>query len=302
VRLELGAGLEVLARVSGHHELGFSSLEAYALERCERSARWVQESRSIARRLEALPAVRKALITGAISFSMAQVIGKAARSDDEWAWLAEARVRTVREMRQRADRTQTPSENGGRGSDVAAHPVSESAGDELVTLTVTVDREDAWLFECARMVCRQISGLTESETLEALLGEGTSSLLVSVPRNDFADFDSSDDDVAQRQWEAELARWREDGEARCEKNVRERMKSEGLAGAGSGELRAVARGHLTEGCEQARDASALDAKLRQIAGELSRRDLALGQLADAFAAAGALGEQALTDRALLSAG
>ena len=74
LRFRLGAGLEALARRGGHHELGFSSLEAYALERCERSTRWVQESRALARRLEELPAVRRALLRGDIGFSMAQVV------------------------------------------------------------------------------------------------------------------------------------------------------------------------------------------------------------------------------------
>ena len=49
LRLSLGRGLEALARIDGHHERGFSSLEAYALERCERGARWVQESRRLAK-------------------------------------------------------------------------------------------------------------------------------------------------------------------------------------------------------------------------------------------------------------
>jgi hypothetical protein len=43
LRLWLGMGLERLARVGGHHELGYSSLEAYALDRCERATRWVQD-------------------------------------------------------------------------------------------------------------------------------------------------------------------------------------------------------------------------------------------------------------------
>lgn len=46
-RLRLGQALEVLGR-GGHFELGFSSLSAYALERCERGARWVQAARCLA--------------------------------------------------------------------------------------------------------------------------------------------------------------------------------------------------------------------------------------------------------------
>jgi hypothetical protein len=159
LRCKLGAGLEALARCSGHHELGFSSLESYALERCERSARWVQESRAIARRLEELPCLRRALLTGEVSFSMAQVVGKVARAENERAWLAELEVRTVREMQQlvrgRAAPTSTASEDDGSLANDGPGDELSASDEELTTLTVTVDREDAWLFECARMIGRQ---------------------------------------------------------------------------------------------------------------------------------------------------
>src|SRR6476620_4836108 len=61
LRVALGDGLEALARRGGHHELGFATVEGYALERCERSARWVQESRWLSRRLAELPTVRRAV-------------------------------------------------------------------------------------------------------------------------------------------------------------------------------------------------------------------------------------------------
>jgi hypothetical protein len=38
LRFEMGRGLDLLERTGGDHVLGFSSIEAYALERCERSA------------------------------------------------------------------------------------------------------------------------------------------------------------------------------------------------------------------------------------------------------------------------
>ena len=41
-RLRLGQVLEVMQRKACCFELGFSSLGAYALERCERTARWVE--------------------------------------------------------------------------------------------------------------------------------------------------------------------------------------------------------------------------------------------------------------------
>jgi hypothetical protein len=42
VRLAVGAALDTLASSGGYHELGFSSLEAYARERCERTGRWAR--------------------------------------------------------------------------------------------------------------------------------------------------------------------------------------------------------------------------------------------------------------------
>jgi hypothetical protein len=60
LRLRLGQVLEVLGR-GMCFELGFSSVGAYALERCDRSVRWVEGARCIARRLEALPELRRAI-------------------------------------------------------------------------------------------------------------------------------------------------------------------------------------------------------------------------------------------------
>jgi hypothetical protein len=133
LRCALGVGLEALAKIGGHHELGFSSMEAYALERCERSARWVQESRALARRLVALPRIRAALEAGEISFSMAQAIAKAATAADEATWLTEATRCTVREMQRRVkDR-----DEANAGQSIEARSPSKDA----VTLEITVDRE-----------------------------------------------------------------------------------------------------------------------------------------------------------------
>src|SRR5688572_32470632 len=74
LRFEMGRGLDLLERLGGDHALGFSSVEAYALERCERSASWTQKARGLARLLEALPAVADALISGSLNWSMAAVL------------------------------------------------------------------------------------------------------------------------------------------------------------------------------------------------------------------------------------
>src|SRR5262245_43948476 len=89
LRLTMAEGLEALARCGGHHELGFASVEGYALERCERSARWVQGSRLLARRLAELPLIRRALVRGEIGLCMAQVIAGVAHAEDEARWVEE---------------------------------------------------------------------------------------------------------------------------------------------------------------------------------------------------------------------
>ncbi len=99
LRFEMGRGLHLLERSGGHHALGFSSIEAYALERCERSASWTQKARSLARRLDKLPLLADALISGSLSWSMAAVLATVASPDDADFWLGEASRRTVREMK-----------------------------------------------------------------------------------------------------------------------------------------------------------------------------------------------------------
>src|SRR5262245_53237086 len=69
LRYWLGCGFEALEQRLAYHELGFSSLEAYALERAERSTRWVAESRAVARRLGELPELRRALVTGDLGWT-----------------------------------------------------------------------------------------------------------------------------------------------------------------------------------------------------------------------------------------
>lgn len=104
LRLRLGQALEVLSR-GGYAELGFSSLAAYALERCERSVRWAEGARCLAQRLEALPELRAALADGSLSWSMAELVARVASPPDEREWLAAGRQRTVRQMREIVGRT-----------------------------------------------------------------------------------------------------------------------------------------------------------------------------------------------------
>jgi hypothetical protein len=75
-RLMLGELLGALAQRGGHHELGFSSLGAYARERCGRSGRWANESRLLAERVAKLPQLRAALSGGAVGWCMAELVAR----------------------------------------------------------------------------------------------------------------------------------------------------------------------------------------------------------------------------------
>ena len=86
LELRVGQALEVMRR-GGFAELGFSSLSAYVLERCDRSVRWAEVARCLARRVEALPELRRAMAAGRISWSMAELVARVARPDDEGGWL-----------------------------------------------------------------------------------------------------------------------------------------------------------------------------------------------------------------------
>src|SRR5690349_18562382 len=131
---ELGRGLEAMER-SGRLDAGFPSIEAYALERCERSSSWVQKSRRLARRLEGLPLTRASLISGQISWSVAAALASVATLEDEERWLADAERSTLRELKALVA--------ARRSSDGSSAPDASESDEPLRTLTLSVPQEDA---------------------------------------------------------------------------------------------------------------------------------------------------------------
>jgi hypothetical protein len=127
VRLLVGGVLDSLWSSGGHHELGFSSLEAYARERCERSGRWAADTRAFARKVASLPLTRDALRGGEIGWSTAELLARHVTAESEDEWLERARTATVRELRvllarARGEALGAPSE--------AANPTGSTADDD----------------------------------------------------------------------------------------------------------------------------------------------------------------------------
>jgi hypothetical protein len=294
LRLALGEGLEALARTDGHHALGFSSMAGYALERCERSGRSVQEARSLSRRLGVLPRVREALISGSINWSMAAVLAKIATADNEEKWLQEGMTSTVKCMRQRARKVLNPTVGDAEADGANAEPEP----DDLCMLTLTTDFEEACLFECVRMVVRHIGGgSTVNGVLEALIGEGSTSLIEHLPPDTpLIEYPLAIDDK-QRAYNAQRAQWRDQAETLCESRIpRGPICAPGAVTAPTGRPpdHAEARSHVEKTSRipgpippmPSHDFSGsperIDQELGRISAALAERDVTIGRLAEAF--------------------
>jgi hypothetical protein len=252
LRLRIGQALHRLG--DGVHELGFSTLGAYALERCCRGGRWAAESRTLARRLQSLPQLEKALEAGSIGWSMAELLGRHATPQTEAALLQVARGKTVQAMRIALSPQESPA------------PPDD---DELArTLSLTVPLEEAWALEATRMMVEHMDGkCTGDHFLESLLAEGTISLLALV--------DPAEDDVSA-QMEAEGTAWRAQMQRLRHLHAEAELRSPVTAEPNPGE--APGADDLPLGLEP------LDARIRHYSAELASRDLFFGRVARRFLA------------------
>jgi hypothetical protein len=278
LRLRLGQVLEVLGR-GQHFELGFSSLAAYALERCDRSVRWVEGARCLARRLEPLPMLRWEVAFGSISWSVAELVARVAQPEDEARWIEASQGRTVREMRGRVLEALADSQ---LVVPRASEPPEQDDGDEGCTLTCSVDVEEAWLFEATRMLLVQLGVHGADAQVEALLAEGQATLLSAVPSAARA-LDGLEGTIAAHQgWFRQQSRWRAEAEALCEQRLRScRLQSDPFLDtrearpAGDRVARAAALGLAS--LEHA-DCRELDGMVRELSRSLARHELELSQL------------------------
>src|SRR5690606_2335401 len=213
-RLGLGEAIEVLAARGVHHEFGFSSVSAYVVERCNRSARWVAEAQALARRLRALSGVREQLLSGELSWSRAELIAKliehglaeqqlsnhtstpALQRAVEAFWLHLTRTKTCLELRNMLSSLQQDS----------------AAQESTRSLCLTLNTDDAFWFRAAELLFRRLEGRVCLDAFfECLLAETGNNLVHPPP-----DPKEQAELTRRDRWRAQLARWRERAEQLCE--------------------------------------------------------------------------------------
>ncbi|MCK6546365.1 HNH endonuclease [Myxococcota bacterium] len=168
LKLRIGELLDTLFLRGGHHELGFSSIDAYVVERCQRSAAWGREARGLARRIRerSLVELRRVMIDGALGSAMAELVARHATHDTEAALLARAKESTVRALA--AELTQRPEE----------HAEDDEPPPAKLSAIEWVRPRDLAAVTASRMLVEYLTNGARSDEafVEALLGEGHSTL------------------------------------------------------------------------------------------------------------------------------
>jgi hypothetical protein len=259
-RLRIGEALEAMHTRSLHHELGFSSLQAYVMERCSQPGRWGEESRRLSRKLSGLPVLRAALVSGTLGWSMVELLARYATPEAESGMVAEACGTTFRRM---------------RASLRAAQPdKSVAEGEERATITISMSDSDAWLFEHTRVLFNRVQpGVNADQVVHWLAVEAMTSLVELVPSGEMVEYRARADELREKSaaWRAERRAWCEEAETRVEG---------GLDLAVPDALDIEREWELA--IEDGPNARALDAHIRDVCQELAARDLLFGALAERF--------------------
>jgi hypothetical protein len=160
LRLRLGELLEALASKGGVEALGFSSMGSYVTERCGLAPRWVSDSGTLVRRLRKLPRLRQALVSGQVTWCMANEVARVATPESEAFLMGLARRTTVRRMKK-----------------LLAGAVGGNPPSARRRVSRTADREVVLLFEHIRQVSQLHVGSSNGDmALEAMLAEGMTAL------------------------------------------------------------------------------------------------------------------------------
>ncbi len=275
MRLRIGEGLSKLESLGGIHALGFPTLESYAREALGRSGRWGGDARALARRLQVLPALRAALISGTLTTSMVELVVRVATPEDDADWVARGAQMTIRQMRVHLKQDRLIE-------------LEEDTPPARATISVRVSRVEALAFERARAMVEAV-GATRGPggigAVEAMLAEGLGVLLARDPDIDLpATIGGAYESEGEALRRAELALLHE----QCESAAESAVPPEAVDVIDAVLLGEVADGlseELPDGLadglpdDLADDVAGVDRALRRAAEALARRDVELAQLA-----------------------
>ncbi len=158
-----------------HRELGYGSMPQYAREALGFSASKTTDFMTLARKLDALPAVRAELAAGRIGYTKAREVVKVATARTDERWAEEARTRSRQDLAQRVKVVQTKARRRRSAQlelaavEPAVEPAVEALAREVpvrVGLTFTPEQHARW--EAAWERLRKLGGLPADRT-EALL-------------------------------------------------------------------------------------------------------------------------------------
>src|SRR6185295_11442057 len=173
---------------------------------------------------------------------------------------------------------QSETENGlKRAERLDGAPQEDDAegkedGEAVCTLTFTVDREEAWLFEATRALLEQLGTRGADAQVEALLAEGQGTLLAALPAGTL-DMDRLESvDLAQRRWLQELRRWRAEAEVSCEEHILGSGKPEPVQNA------VAVAAALGMGSLEGMSCRELDGTVREVSRALAQRERELSRL------------------------
>jgi len=167
LRLAIADGVDRIEASGGVKYLGFSSLDAYGRERLGRSGRWLGDARTLNRRLASLSLVRDAFLSGGLSPSKAELVARTLSrlgdSDEasQRTAIEHAKRHSVRELRAQLGDAPEPDRR------------------PTVQITRTVDRLDALAFEGAIRLAQALGAASRTDAVEGLLAEAMTTLFAT---------------------------------------------------------------------------------------------------------------------------
>jgi hypothetical protein len=176
----VGCGFSALGTT--YQELGFATLDGYAKERCSVTGRWAERAGAAARRLQSLPLIRDAFISGKVSWSMVEVFARRAEPETEaelLSWASDETVRAVkaafkaRDEEAKLARLEAKVDAEDERAAASGHrSLEELAEQPMTSLSVTMGKRELLLLESTRMLAQLMNGSESTEQwVDGLLAE-----------------------------------------------------------------------------------------------------------------------------------